>query len=358
MYSHGAFPRVISRHGLMQTLHDSLPAEAQAKLLPNKKVKGVSTDANGATVTCADGTSYTGALVVGADGAHSKMRDLMRAEALKQNPSSKAGEINEEHPFLTTYRAMWIRFPTVAPIRPGDARETHGKDCTLQLFAGEETSVIGIYERMDKPTREGARYNQEDEGKFIERWGHLPLVASGITIKDAYDNRTQAGMVNLEEGVVKHWSWDRIVLVGDAAHKFTPSTGAGCNNGIVDVVALSNEMYHAFKAVRATDKDASPSREQILAAFDGYQHARVDIVKAGQAGASQATGAATWSDGTHKFVDQHVLSKQALQKFLANRGAPETSKTPVFEYVEGEDTMVGKFPWAQPIKQFIKKDSA
>lgn len=334
----------------MQTLHDGLPSEAQAKLLPNKKVTDVSTSPDGVTVTCADGTSYAGSVVVGADGAHSIMRDLMRTSAL-QAPSTTEGEVNEAKPFVTTYRAMWVRFPTVPPIKAGDASETHGYDCTLQLFAGEETSVIGVYERMEKPTRDGVRYSQEDEEKFIDRWGHLPIIEGGLTIKDAYVNRTQAGMVNLEEGVVKHWSWDRIVLVGDAAHKFTPSTGAGCNNGIVDVVALANELYHAFKTIRTSDPDASPTKEQILAAFDGYQHARFDTVKAGLAGASQATGAATWSDATHKFVDRHILSKQSLQKFFSNRNAPALARTPVFEYVQGEEQMVGKFPWAHPIKQ-------
>ncbi|KAH8596207.1 hypothetical protein B0O99DRAFT_510722 [Bisporella sp. PMI_857] len=351
--NHGAYPRVISRHDLMQTLHDGLPPEAQAKLLPNKKVTDLSTGPDGVTVTCADGTSYSGTVIVGADGAHSKVRDLMRTAALQTGSSNKRSDINEEKPFLTTYRAMWVRFPTVAPIKAGDASETHGHDCTLQLFAGEKTSVIGIYERMDKSTREGVRYSQTDEEKFVERWGHLPVIQGGMTIRDAYTNRTQAGMVNLEEGILKRWSWDRIVLAGDAAHKFTPSTGAGCNNGIVDVVALANELYHAFRDVRVSDPDAFPDKDQILAAFNDYQQERFDTVKDGLASASQATGAATWSDITHKFVDRHVLSKQSLQKFFSNRNAPTLARTPVFEYVEGEEQMVGKFPWAHPIKGVV-----
>jgi 2-polyprenyl-6-methoxyphenol hydroxylase-like FAD-dependent oxidoreductase len=336
----------------MQTLYDGLPAEAQAKLLPNKKVVDVVTGHDGVTVTCADGSSYEGTVVVGADGAHSKVRALMRTAAL-QDPSTKNGGVNEEKPFLTTYRSMWVRFPTVAPIKAGDASETHGYDCTLQLFAGEETSVIGVYERMEKPTRDGVRYSQGDEEKFVERWGHLPVIANGPTIKDAYTNRTQAGMVNLEEGILKRWSWDRIVLVGDAAHKFTPSTGAGCNNGIVDVVALANEFYHAFRAARESDPEAFPSKEQLLTLFNDYQQVRFDTVKDGLASASQATGAATWADITHKFVDRHILSRTSLQKFFSTRNAPVLARTPVFEYVEGEEQLVGKFPWAQPIKESV-----
>jgi len=357
--SHGAYPRVISRHDLMQILHDGLPAEAQAKLLPNKKVVGVETTDDGVSVTCADGTTYTGTIIVGADGAHSTVRSQMRAAALQSSSSATSANTNEEKPFLTTYRSMWIRFPTVAPINAGDASETHGYDCTLQLFAGEDTSVIGIYERMEKPTRDGARYSLADESAFISRWGHLPVIAGGMSIAEAYASRTQAGMVNLEEGVLRHWSYDRIVLVGDAAHKFTPSTGAGCNNGIVDVVALANELYHAFRAVRdATgDETAFPNKENILGAFNEYQQARFDTVTDGMNGASRATGAATWSDATHRFVDKHILSKNSLVKFFANRTAPVMAKSPVFAYVEGEEQMVGKFPWAQPMKSSLSSSS-
>jgi len=352
--NHGAYPRVISRHDLMQILHDGLPPDAQAKLLPNKKVTTVSTSPSGVSVSCADGTTYTGTIIVGADGAHSTVRSQMRLAA------SSTPNINEEKPFLTTYRSMWIRFPTVDPIKPGDASETHGYNCTLQLFAGEDTSVIGIYERLDKPTRDGARYTAQDEEAFVRTWGHLPVIASGPTIGEAYANRTQAGMVNLEEGVLKHWYHDRIVLVGDAAHKFTPSTGAGCNNGIVDVVALANELYHAFRAIRNStgDETTFPDGEAVLKAFNEYQQARFETVVEGMNGASRATGAATWADVTHRFVDRHVLSRNSLVKFFANRTAVGMAKTPVFEYVEGEEEIVGKFPWEMGIKAAVVTTTA
>lgn len=56
-------------------------------------------------------------------------------------------------------------------------------------------------------------------------------------------------MVSLEEGIIKYWSFDRIVFVGDVVYKFILSMGVGCNNGIVDVVVLVNELYYVFKVV-------------------------------------------------------------------------------------------------------------
>ena len=66
-----------------------------------------------------------------------------------------------------------------------------------------------------------------DEEAIVKRWDSLPIIPSGkLTLGEAYRSRTESGMISLEEGVVDHWSWaGRIALCGDAAHKFTPSTG-------------------------------------------------------------------------------------------------------------------------------------
>jgi 2-polyprenyl-6-methoxyphenol hydroxylase-like FAD-dependent oxidoreductase len=335
---------------LTKVLYEGLPKERQASMLPNKKVSDITTTSDGVVVSCTDGTSYEGSIIIGADGAHSLVRQRMRTLALQASEE----DVNEEQPFQTTYRALWVRFPTQADLQPGDANETHGYDAAVQLFAGDETSVIGIYERMEQPTTKRARYGQADEEAFVGRWGHLPI-SKRLTIRDAYTGRVQAGMVNLEEGVVKHWSWDRIVLVGDAAHKFTPSTGAGCNNGIVDVAILINELHKVVQNARMIRSDLAPSKEQIASAFREYQNARYETVATGCAGAGRATAAATWRSHIFKFVDLHVLSSHRLQKFFMDRSAPEVARTPVLDFVEGEQQTGGKFPWVQPIRSgFVK----
>jgi hypothetical protein len=82
------------------------------------------------------------------------------------------------------------------------------------------------------------------------------------------------------------------VLVGDAARKFTPSTGEGCNHGILDVLALANELYDAFRELRdkAGDESTFPDGEGILKAFEECQTQRWETVKEGMDGASRATG--------------------------------------------------------------------
>lgn len=309
---------------------------------PNKKVRSVTTTPSSATVHCADGTSYTGTIVIGADGAHSLVRAQMRTLALQSPSASSPSQINEDHPFLTTYRSLWIRFPTQADLQPGDANETHGVDCAIQLFAGEETSVIGMYERLPEPTSERLRFSPADEEAFIRRWGSLPL-SPKLTVQDAYDSRVQSGLVSLEEGVVPHWSWGRIVLVGDAAHKFTPSTGAGCNNGMVDVAALVNELS---RIVSATPQ-GEPSMGAIEKAFKAYQEKRFAEVVAGCAGASKATATATWKNVLFKFVDVHVMSQQRVVKYMMQKQAPSIAATPALEFLKDEELPDGKVPWVR-----------
>lgn len=62
------------------------------------------------------------------------------------------------------------------------------------------------------------RFTDQHAESCIEKYGHS-LVGPGYTIKDLWDARVKATMVSLEEGVIKHWSHNRVVLMGDAVHK-------------------------------------------------------------------------------------------------------------------------------------------
>ncbi|KAF7554992.1 hypothetical protein G7Z17_g2470 [Cylindrodendrum hubeiense] len=346
----GVHPRVISRHDLTKSLYEGLSADAQAKTLPNKKVSSINKTSDGVVVACADGTSYAGSIIIAADGAHSLVRDCMRTLALEAG----SPDVNDEKPFLTTYRALWLRFPTSisSALQAGTTCETHGRNLATQLFAGEDTAVIGLYERLDKPTRERIRFTESDQDELIERWADLPLLRNEkLTLRDAYEAKIQAGLISLEEGVVQHWSWDGcVVLAGDAAHKFTPSTAAGCNNGIIDVVALVNELHKVIEEVHVSSKglESVPSRSQMAAAFKTYQDARYLAVTTGQKLAANVTAMATWQTGVHKFLDRCIFSFQSLQRFMANHEASKIAQTPVFDFFEGEEQTAGRVPWAAP----------
>ncbi|KAF4122104.1 2-polyprenyl-6-methoxyphenol hydroxylase [Geosmithia morbida] len=345
----GARPRVVSRHEISKTLYESLPDRAKVSILSNKKVSCLSTDEDGVSVTCADGTAYRGSIVIGADGAHSIVRQHVRA--LNTGLSHAT---DDERSFVSTYRCLWMRFPLSASSRlePGTASETHGPGTSTQLFCGPDSAVVAIYERLDSPTEERVRYTEADERSLIERRGDLSLLPGhALTMRRAYDLRIQSGMVDLEEGVAEHWSGgSRFVLVGDAAHKFTPNTGSGCNQGMVDVFALGNELY---KAVASRDGDRTPAKESIEQAFQAYQDLRKPAAVAHCRAGGRVAATSTWSSAVLTFVDRWVFSLSQVRSYFIWKASVKESQMPMLSYVPGEERFTGSVPWVNPVPSSV-----
>ncbi|KAH9238203.1 hypothetical protein K456DRAFT_1826936 [Colletotrichum gloeosporioides 23] len=319
--STGHYPYVLSRKNLLNTLYEALPEDAQSRIFTSKTITSIHNSPDSVTVSCADGTKYSGKFIIGADGAYSAVRTQMRNLALDSGVLS----VNEVNPFTTTYQALWIRFPTerLPSCKPGSATETHGSGIATQLFVGEKTATVGIYRKLPRPTRTWTRYSEKDEAALVEEYGHLPLLErtgsdTPVCLKDAYEARLGSGLVDLEEGVLQHWSWNgRIVLVGDAAHKFTPSTGSGVNFGMIDTVVLVNHLHALSKAHR--EGGSAWDTRSLSQAFAMYQQERYEDVKAGCQQSSGTTAMATWANVGLMLLDQYLLPTRFMQWFLGIR---------------------------------------
>ncbi|KAL1640219.1 hypothetical protein SLS58_007170 [Diplodia intermedia] len=75
----------------------------------------------------------------------------------------------------------------------------------------------------------------------------------------------------LSEFFFNKWHFQRIITIGDAAHKFSPISGQGGNSAIESAAVLATELIDMLKAL--PDK-TSPSDEQITTAFQETQDRR------------------------------------------------------------------------------------
>jgi 2-polyprenyl-6-methoxyphenol hydroxylase-like FAD-dependent oxidoreductase len=165
-------------------------------------------------------------------------------------------------------------------------------------------------------------------------------------------------MANLEEGIVQHWSWDRIVLVGDACHKFTPNQGLGYNNGIQDVVALVNELHRSMAAHHSGG--GSLSREALTSVFARYQSTRMELLQKDYKASAKYTRMSAWRNWMLWFLDRYIFpSIPGFDDFVLTRVvAGLISKSPVLDFVESEEPFQGKVPWKHAMKSPSVKSAA
>lgn len=346
------------RSDLSRILYEALPEAQRANVLCSKAISSVETSETGVTATCEDGSVYVADMIIGADGVHSTVRSEMTRLMAGQDEQSPSPS---PLPFLTTYQCLWVRFPTAGEDRKraGQVHEMHGPGVATQTFYSPKHAVTAIYERLETVTKERLRLGADDKEALIKRRGHLPLTSDGkLTLRSAYEQSFSSDLVALEEGVVPRWSYGgRMVLAGDAAHKVTPITGAGYNNGVIDIAVLVNQLNAlllshsataAAEAGKGKGKNKSsrlPSSAELEKLFAAYQEERAASNEEVYKMASIVTATATWASSLRWFLDLYVMPISWVQKYFLNLRINQTAKTPCFDFLPGDKHVVGSVAW-------------
>lgn len=329
----------MNRRDLVSELYDAL--DDKSKVLTGKRVTEVVSDDEGVEVKCADGSVYEGSLVIGADGIGSAARKAIRSIALKAGST----DVDEERPFLSTFKMLWFSAPRPAKLPIGSGICSFSSRASAQAVVGDELAWFFIYERLDKVTNEKAVYTEKDIEKMIAQWGHL-IVDEGLRMDELYATRHKVGLINLDEGVVKNWSGGRIVLVGDSVHKFTPSSALGYNNGVQDLAVALSEIIPLVRA------HGNPSVEALGSAFARYKEQRTRMLGKDYEMSRAATRSQTY-DNLFLWVLCRLIVPYFgfLQKLLLTIGVNERLKqSRVLDFLPGEEPFSGKIPWNFPVK--------
>ncbi|GKZ27644.1 hypothetical protein AbraIFM66951_001745 [Aspergillus brasiliensis] len=346
--NHGHGPVAFHRAELIETMYNGLRKTAKEKILTGKKLIDITTTADDVTATCADGSTYKGSIIIGADGVYSKTRQIMRDIALHEHPTQPWED--PEHPFTATYQLLYGSFPSASPAGQGYDIQAQGK--AIMYFSGLERGWFFLYKRLPAATSARTNYTQKDVDTLAAEFADFPLTRT-VKVKDVWPQMLGTGLTNLDEGIVKQWSLGRIVLVGDACHKMTTHLGLGFNHGIQDVVVLCNSLRQAVRAA----PDGMPSHQTLTGVFERYQTERMssasslkgDVLKSGL-----ETRMHAWHNSWYYVLSRYLLVSNVVEKlFMRFVMAPELRKGRVLDYVAGEERMRGEISWIHPMRSTV-----
>ena len=212
----------------------------------------------------ADGTQQTGFdLVVGADGAWSKVRQLV-CDAKPQYSGISMVEVNlndiKSNPWLLEYVGAGSMF-------------SFGEGCAV-LAQRQGDGSLRVYAALrvaeDFINTCGIDWSHKDTARkqLVERYfSHIAQDLQRVVL-DCDDALTPRPLYELPVGL--RWpSRAGVTVIGDAAHVMTPFAGVGVNVGMTDALVLAKEIIAASKgekllgeAIQAYEEEMFPRAEK------------------------------------------------------------------------------------------------
>jgi 2-polyprenyl-6-methoxyphenol hydroxylase-like FAD-dependent oxidoreductase len=279
----GTPARTVRRGDLYRVLREAAVG-AGAELTTGRRCTGVTETAGSAVATFADGSTAAADLVVGADG----VRSVVRPAVSRRNPGTRY------LPLLNLGGFAPDIAPDIAP--PG----------RMQMMFGRRT-FFGWATAPDGATWWFANVPRRDEPAP----GELAAVPADawraqLTALLAGDAGPAARIVTATAGDLAAWAtydlprvpvWHgrRTVLVGDAVHATSPSSGQGAAMAAEDALALA-------RCLRDVPEDA-------LAAYEGLRRRRVERVVAAGRRTSSSKAAGPVGRIVRDAVMPHVLRR-------------------------------------------------
>ncbi|KAF9950272.1 hypothetical protein BGZ72_008047 [Mortierella alpina] len=305
---------VTSRPDFQALLLSRVPKE---KIHMGKKIVSLSQNEESVTITCEDGSAYTGDILVGADGTQSTVRELLYKELEMQGIKAK---IEQEDPKVEYMSIMG----TTAPLSPNNYEGLDDSVSHCDTIIGEERGVTWRYftipnnricwridyqsSTMDTKHSQGwtnAEYNTYDAQALPEEWKKHKLAIMGDlgSLFDATPKENISKVV-LEEKVYETWTHGRTVLIGDAAHRLLPNFAL---NAILDAVILANSLYEM----------PTCNQKNITKAFEEFYAERYPTVRRELTPTQQITtvlAAKSWLDSAGRYLLLKTYPKYFKEK--------------------------------------------
>jgi salicylate hydroxylase/6-hydroxynicotinate 3-monooxygenase len=231
-------------------LHEALTAVVPSEIIHlNKKLVGLEQNGGPVTLSFADGTTAMADAVIGADGVHSSVRDII------------IGPDNPLHRGRIAYRSVFKS--SLMPNEISSSRtKWWGEDRHIVIYyttkdRSEVYFVTSVPEPADWVTKESWSATGDVHELRVAYASFHPEVRM---VLDACPNCHKWAI--LERDPLPTWSQGRVVLIGDACHPMTPYMAQGAATSIEDAAVLArclqeregDDIEGAFKVYEAHRK--------------------------------------------------------------------------------------------------------
>jgi salicylate hydroxylase/6-hydroxynicotinate 3-monooxygenase len=246
------------RADLHEALYSALPPEI---VHLNKKLVGLDQSNGQVTLSFADGTKAQADAVIGADGVHSLVRDII------------IGPDAPIHKGRIAYRAIFDASLMSGEIAPSRTK-WWGPDRHIVIYytkadRGELYFVTSVPEPGDWITKESWSAKGDVKELRAAYEGFHPEVQ--MVLNACPDCHKWA---ILEREPLPTWSDGRVVLLGDACHPMTPYMAQGAATSIEDAAVLArcieavqfDDIERAFRMYEATRKPRTSRIQAISSA--------------------------------------------------------------------------------------------
>ncbi|KAF9900790.1 hypothetical protein EC991_006893 [Linnemannia zychae] len=265
---------LFARPELYELLYKKISKE---KVHGSKKIVSFEQDHDGVTVAFDDNTTARGDVLVGADGAHSSVRQHLYKTLDKEGLLPKADAKEMAKGYISLVGTSDALDPAIYPGLLKEESECHyviGNNSTPYTwitFTVPGNRVcwnviiqLGLDPVADDQIKNSDWAPQENQKKLLDSIRHFKTPYG--TLGDLFDATPldRVCKVYFEDMLFDTWNHGRTVLIGDAAHKLLPTSGAGAVNAMQDAVILANHLYdikhNNFENIQGALKDYKEER--------------------------------------------------------------------------------------------------
>ncbi|XAS72064.1 NAD(P)/FAD-dependent oxidoreductase [Micrococcaceae bacterium Sec5.1] len=264
----GTTARTMTRSELYALLHEE-SVRRGIRIEHGRRLTAVEELPDGVTAVFDDGTSARGDLLVGADGLRSAVRPLIdpASPAPRTIPLLNTGGIIPANTAALSLKDVDLGVP------PGRMKMVFGKRCFYCYMPSPDGRIWWFANPLQRSSSDPSLLGQEE----LRDW---------LTGLVAGDRTPMAALIRATEDIIKpystfdfpsvpRWHRGRMVLVGDAAHASSPSSGQGASMAIEDAVILGRALRGATRD--DTERGSLPAR---FAAYEAERRPRAETVVA------------------------------------------------------------------------------